>query len=107
MNGRVLGRWVADHLAQAATRPPAGAHGLRSSPQSRLAWASDRKLIVSDLVIPYVIHWDGEPEPDLSGIDDPIRVPFRFVPAYTGGSERLATPRAESDHSGSYPAAVK
>ncbi|HST74238.1 MAG TPA: hypothetical protein VLJ20_02610 [Acetobacteraceae bacterium] len=35
---------------------------------------------MSDLIVPYVIHWDGEPEPDLAGIDDPVRVPFRFLP---------------------------
>lgn len=32
------------------------------------------------LVVPFVIHWHGEPEPDLSRFVEPVRVPFRFVP---------------------------
>jgi hypothetical protein len=45
-----------------------------------MARAAHGGVAVSDLVIPYVIHWHGEPEPDLTGIDDPIRVPFWFAP---------------------------
>jgi hypothetical protein len=37
-------------------------------------------MALDTLVIPFIIHWHGDPEPDLTGILDPVRVPFRFVP---------------------------
>ncbi|MBN9559431.1 MAG: hypothetical protein J0H14_01720 [Alphaproteobacteria bacterium] len=43
---------------------------------------------MSDLVVPFVIHWDGEPEPDLTGIDNPVRVPFQFVPFESKGGRQ-------------------
>jgi hypothetical protein len=44
---------------------------------------------VVDLVIPFVIHWDGEPAPDLSGIDEPVYVPFEFVQVASAASQEL------------------
>jgi hypothetical protein len=82
-------------------QPPAGGrYILRPPPRPRLAGGPDGELSVSDLVIPFVIHWDGEPGPDLSGIDDPIRVPFRFVPA---GAPRRSDRQNRSDHLPSEP----
>src|SRR6185437_7961381 len=39
------------------------------------------------LRVPFVIHWAGTPNPDLSGLIEPVRVPFQFVPKIDRPSE--------------------